>query len=50
MADKKTKKTLLETLGESQVWKSIIRSGVPPYQTSENARNSWECISAPSPC
>ena len=29
MADKKTKKTLLETLGESQVWKSIIRSGIP---------------------
>ena len=29
MADKKNKKTILDTLGESQVWKSIIRSGVP---------------------
>ena len=29
MADKKSKKTILDTLGESQVWKSIIRSGVP---------------------
>ena len=29
MAGKQNKKSLLETLGESQVWKSIIRSGVP---------------------
>ena len=29
MANKKSKKTILDTLGESQVWKSIIRSGVP---------------------
>ena len=29
MAEKQNKKSLLETLGESQVWKSIIRSGVP---------------------
>ena len=29
MANKSNKKSLLETLGESQVWKSIIRSGVP---------------------
>ena len=29
MSEKETKKSLLETLGESQVWKSIFRSGVP---------------------
>ena len=29
MANKSNKKSLLEILGESQVWKSIIRSGVP---------------------
>ena len=29
MANKENKKTILDTLGESQVWKSIIRSGVP---------------------
>ena len=29
MADKEKKESLLEQLGESQVWKSIIRSGVP---------------------
>ena len=29
MRDKSNKKSLLQRLGESQVWKSIIRSGVP---------------------
>ena len=29
MAEKQNKKSILQTLGESQVWKSIIRSGVP---------------------
>ena len=27
--DKKDNKSILEKMGESQVWKSIIRSGVP---------------------
>ena len=29
MAKNEKKKSILEQLGESQVWKSIIRSGVP---------------------
>ena len=29
MAEKEKKESLLSRLGESQVWKSIIRSGVP---------------------
>ena len=29
MANKEKKKSILDTLGESQVWKSIIRSGIP---------------------
>ena len=29
MKDKKENKSILETLGNSQIWKSIIRSGIP---------------------
>ena len=29
MSEKKSKQTLLEQMGNSQIWKSIIRSGVP---------------------
>ena len=29
MADKEKKESLFERMGESQLWKSIIRSGVP---------------------
>ena len=35
MSNKDSKPTLFEKLGESQVWKSIFRSGVPRLDVKE---------------